>query len=92
MSNSYKILVGKAEGRRPIGELKVGGRIILKWGTRCGLVSSISQNSDGWRSLVSTIMNIRVPTHAGKILDQLSVLLAPKGLCSMALLVTAAKH
>jgi hypothetical protein len=29
--NVYRILVGKPEGKRPLGRLDVGGRIILKW-------------------------------------------------------------
>jgi hypothetical protein len=28
--NAYRILVGKPEGKRPVGNLGVGGRIILK--------------------------------------------------------------
>jgi hypothetical protein len=28
--NAYRILVGKPEGKRPVGMPKVGGRIILK--------------------------------------------------------------
>jgi hypothetical protein len=29
--NAYTLLVGKPEGKRPLGRLKVGGRITLKW-------------------------------------------------------------
>jgi hypothetical protein len=29
--NAYRILVGKPEGKRPLGRLDVGDRIILKW-------------------------------------------------------------
>jgi hypothetical protein len=29
--NAYRILVGKPEGKRPLGDLKVCGRIILEW-------------------------------------------------------------
>jgi hypothetical protein len=28
---AYKILVGKSEGKRPLGRTSVDGRIILKW-------------------------------------------------------------
>jgi hypothetical protein len=31
MRNVYNILVGKSEGKRPLGRLDVDGRIILKW-------------------------------------------------------------
>jgi hypothetical protein len=29
--NVYRILVGKPEGKRQLGRLDVGGRIILEW-------------------------------------------------------------
>jgi hypothetical protein len=29
--NAYKILVGKPEGKRPLGRPRLGGRIILRW-------------------------------------------------------------
>jgi hypothetical protein len=29
--NAYMILVGKPGGKRPLGKLGVGGRIILRW-------------------------------------------------------------
>jgi hypothetical protein len=29
--NACRILVGKPEGKRPLGNLDVGGRIILRW-------------------------------------------------------------
>jgi hypothetical protein len=29
--NAYRILVGKPEGKRPLGRHDVGGWIILKW-------------------------------------------------------------
>jgi hypothetical protein len=31
MKNVYKILVGKAERRRPLGRLGVDGKMILEW-------------------------------------------------------------
>jgi len=31
MRNAYKILVGKHEGKRPLGRICVDGRIILEW-------------------------------------------------------------
>jgi hypothetical protein len=31
MRNAYKNLVGKLEGKRPLGRQGVDGRIILKW-------------------------------------------------------------
>jgi hypothetical protein len=29
--NAYRIFVGKPEGKKPLGRLFVGGRIILRW-------------------------------------------------------------
>jgi hypothetical protein len=29
--NTYRLLVGKPEGKRPLGRPDVGGRIILRW-------------------------------------------------------------
>jgi hypothetical protein len=64
--NSYRILVGMPEGRRPLGrprrrwkdnisrdlgEVRCGGK------DRIGL----AQNKDQWRALVNTVMNLRVP-------------------------------
>jgi hypothetical protein len=31
MRNTYKILVGNSEGKRPLRRPRSGGRIILKW-------------------------------------------------------------
>jgi hypothetical protein len=34
MRNTYKMLVGKPEGKRQLGRLRIYGRIILKWSLR----------------------------------------------------------
>jgi hypothetical protein len=64
--NAYRILVGKPEGKRPLG------------GPRCRWVNNIkmdlrelgwdgvdwielAQDRDQWRALVNTVMNLRVP-------------------------------
>jgi hypothetical protein len=31
MRNGYNILVGKSEGKRPLGDLGIDGKIILEW-------------------------------------------------------------
>jgi hypothetical protein len=31
MRNAYNILVGKSEGKRPLGRLGIDGKIILEW-------------------------------------------------------------
>ena len=62
----YRVLVGKPEGRRPLGrprrrwadnirtDLQEVGCVYMDW---IGLV----QDRDRWRTLVSEVMNLRVP-------------------------------
>jgi hypothetical protein len=64
--NAYRILVGKPEGRRPLGrlirrwvdnikvELREIGGDVMDW-------IDLAQNRDQWRALVNTVMNLRVP-------------------------------
>jgi hypothetical protein len=42
MRNAYRILIGKPEGKKPLGRPRIDGRIILKWilkGIGCGMDS-----------------------------------------------------
>jgi len=62
----YRVLVGKPEGRNHWGDLSVDGWIILGWIPRevgCGYMDCIelAQDRDRWRTLVSAVMNLRVP-------------------------------
>jgi hypothetical protein len=58
---AYRILVGRPEGRRPLGR----PRIILKWifkkwdGGMGGI--DMAQERDRWPALVSAVMNLQVP-------------------------------
>jgi transcription termination factor 2 len=64
--NAYRILVGKPEGKRPLGRprcrwvdnIKMDLREIgwdgVDW-------SQLAQDRDKWRALVNTVMNLRVP-------------------------------
>jgi hypothetical protein len=57
---AYRILVGKPEERRPLGRPKHRWKDILKTDLQdMGL--DLAQNRDGWRALVNTVMNLRVP-------------------------------
>ena len=69
----YRVLVGKPEGKRPLGRPK------RRWvdnirkdlqEVRCGYVDwiGLAQDRDRWRTLVSTVMNLRVPWNAGNFL------------------------
>jgi hypothetical protein len=52
--NAYRILVGKPEEKRPLEDLDVGGRIILRW---------VLERQDGvvWTGL----MWLRIGTNGG---------------------------
>jgi hypothetical protein len=65
-NNAYRILVGKAEGKRPLGRLrrrwvdniKIDLREIGWDGMDC---IDLTQDRDQCRTLVNTVMNLRVP-------------------------------
>ena len=62
----YRVLVWKPEGRRPLGRprsrLVDNIRMDLQE-VGCGYVDwiGLAQGRDGWRTLVSAVMNLRVP-------------------------------
>jgi hypothetical protein len=72
--NSYRILVGKPEGKRPlerpgfrwVDNIKMDLREIgwsgMNW-------IDLAKDRDRWRALVNTVMNLRVPSNAGKFLS-----------------------
>jgi hypothetical protein len=72
--NAYRILVGKPEGKRPLGRprrrwvdnIKIDLREIGWDGTDW---IDLSQDRDKWRALVNTMMNLRVSQNAGKFLS-----------------------
>ena len=69
----YRVLVGKPEGRRPLGrprhrwvdnirmDLQEVGSVYMDW-------IGLAQDRDRWRTLVSAVMNLRVPWNAGSFL------------------------
>jgi len=63
---AYRVLMGKLEGKRPLGRPR------RRWVDNirndlqevgCGYMNwiGLAQDRDGWRRLVSVVMNLRVP-------------------------------
>jgi hypothetical protein len=64
--NAYRILVGKPEGKRPLGRLRRRWVDNIKMDLReigWGGVDwiDLAQDRDQWSALVNTVMNLRVP-------------------------------
>ena len=62
----YRVLVGKPEGRRPLGRSRrrwVDNIRMDLQGVGCGYMdwNGLAQDRDRWRTLVSAVMNLRVP-------------------------------
>jgi hypothetical protein len=65
-SGAYRVLVGKPEGRRPLGRPRRRWEDNIKTDLRevgCGCMDwiGLAQDRDRWRALVSAVMNLRVP-------------------------------
>jgi len=62
----YRVLVGKPEGRSPLGKPRRRWEDNIRKDLRevgCGCVDwmELAEDRDRWRALVSAIMNLRVP-------------------------------
>jgi hypothetical protein len=66
LRNAYKILVGKPEGKRPLGRPRRGWVDNIRMGVReigwDGMDwMDLSRGRDQWNALLNTIMNLRAP-------------------------------
>jgi hypothetical protein len=64
--NAYRLLVGKPEGRRPLGKPRrrwlynISMDLVeVGWGDVDWI--GLAQDRDRWRSLVNSVLNLRVP-------------------------------
>jgi len=69
----YRVLVGKPEGKRPLGRPRRRWMDNIKMDLQevgCGYMDwiGLTQDTDKWRTLVSAVMNFRVPCNAGNFL------------------------
>ena len=65
---AYRVLVGKPDGKRPLGRPRRTSRWVdnIRMDLQemgCGYVDwiGLAQDRDRWRTLVSAVMNLRVP-------------------------------
>ena len=64
--NTYRVLVGKPEGKRPLGRPRRRCEDNIKMDLRevgCdpGEWMDLAENRDQWRAYVRAVMNLRVP-------------------------------
>jgi hypothetical protein len=69
MKNVCKILVGKPDGKRPLGRPRRRWEDNIIMGLRhTGLEDGVAQDRGQWRALVNTVMNLRFPYVAANCL------------------------
>ena len=65
-SGMYRVLVGKPEGKRPLGRLRHRWEDNIKMDLQevgCGGMDwiKLAQDRDRWRALLNAVLNLRVP-------------------------------
>jgi hypothetical protein len=70
--NAYRLLVGKPEGKRPLG--RPGSRWVDNVRMDLGVVGwddvdwiGLAQDRNRWRALVNSVLNLRIPGNPGKL-------------------------
>jgi hypothetical protein len=70
--NAYTLLVGKPEGKRPLGRPRRRWMDNIRmdlgevgWGDVDWF--GVAQDRNRWRALVNSVLNLRVPLNAGKL-------------------------
>jgi hypothetical protein len=70
--HAYRVLVGKPEGRRPLGKPRHRWEDNIKmdfqevgWGTD---LLDLVKDRDSWRAVVNAVMNLRIPISEGNFL------------------------
>jgi hypothetical protein len=73
----YRVLVGRPEGKRPVGRHRLDERITLRWIS--GIQGSMGRTGFSWLTMgvqwwafANTVMNLRVPYRKQYIFDTLS--------------------
>jgi hypothetical protein len=64
--NACRLLIGKSEGKRPLGRSRCRwvdninmGFVDVVWGGKDWI--GLAEDRDKWRTLVSVVVNVRVP-------------------------------
>jgi hypothetical protein len=69
---AYRILLGRPEGRRPLGKPRRRWEEYIKMDLQdvlCGMDwIELAQDGDRWRTLVNAVMILRVPQNVGNFL------------------------